>query len=439
MLVVVWPVAWVAFLPVVLIESLVALKSLHLGFRRALLVIAAANAVSTLVGIPITWLVLVIIQIMVGDHSLTHWYANDTLIQSALAVSPQAAWLGLYSDPRRMIPIAAIFLCVPFYFASVWIEYRVVRRMVANSPNQVLRFSWRANLWSYAVIFLFWAGCLATSDVGSGMPRTTAKEASVIAEIEKLGGRVYPYRGVEAEIGKLGGSAYIYEGGYDRSGIAVILSNGQVTDAALEHLQGLSHRLQWLCLNANVTDAGMERVKGLTNLRALALNESKVTDAGLENLKYLTKLRDLSLYKTRITDAGLEHIIGLTGITVLSLSEHTTDAGLERIQGLTQLHVLHLEDSQVTDAGLRYLQELTNLRSLDLANDAQVTDAGLEHIKELTRLEYLTLYDAQVTDAGLKHLEGLTKLKSLDLRGTRVTDEGVKDLQRALPNCRIER
>ena len=49
----------------------------------------------------------------------------------------------------------------------------------------------------------------------------------------------------------------------------------------------------------------------------------------------------------------------------------------------------------------------------------------------------LGLDDTKVTDAGLVHLKGLTKLEVLVLRRTKVTPAGVKQLQQALPNCKI--
>ena len=45
----------------------------------------------------------------------------------------------------------------------------------------------------------------------------------------------------------------------------------------------------------------------------------------------------------------------------------------------------------------------------------------------------------KLTDTGLVHLKGLTNLQSLSLISTKVTDAGVKDLQAALPNCKIEK
>ena len=157
---VVWPVAWLALLPVVLIESLVALKGLGLGFRRSLVVTGVANAVSTLVGIPITWFALVLLEERLGGV----WRPIDTPAQKIVAVFSQAAWLCPYEhDMHWMIPVAALILCVPFYIVSVVIEYAVVRRMVTNPSRQVRRFCCLANLASYSLIVIFWVVILMHS------------------------------------------------------------------------------------------------------------------------------------------------------------------------------------------------------------------------------------------------------------------------------------
>ena len=44
-----------------------------------------------------------------------------------------------------------------------------------------------------------------------------------------------------------------------------------------------------------------------------------------------------------------------------------------------------------------------------------------------------------MTNAGLKQLACLKGLTTLYLGATKVTDEGVAELQKALPNCRIDR
>jgi len=55
----------------------------------------------------------------------------------------------------------------------------------------------------------------------------------------------------------------------------------------------------------------------------------------------------------------------------------------------------------------------------------------------MKELKELILFDTQVTDAGLVHLEGMKGLKTLDLNKTKITDAGLKNIQQALPTCRI--
>ena len=49
----------------------------------------------------------------------------------------------------------------------------------------------------------------------------------------------------------------------------------------------------------------------------------------------------------------------------------------------------------------------------------------------------VTLANPKVTDAELKELGALKNLTTLDLRFTKVTAAGLKDLQKALLNCKI--
>ena len=69
----------------------------------------------------------------------------------------------------------------------------------------------------------------------------------------------------------------------------------------------------------------------------------------------------------------------------------------------------------------------------------KITDAGMADLKGLTNLKTLRLALTQITDAGLVHLKGLTNLESLSLFGTQVTDAGIAELQKALPNCQIQK
>lgn len=126
------------------------------------------------------------------------------------------------------------------------------------------------------------------------------------------------------------------------------------------------------------------------------------------------------------------------GILNVNRSRTLADGDLELFMVFTKLELLNLNGAQVTDTGVAHLKGLVQLRELSLER-TQITDAGLEHLTGLTQLESLDLLGTQVTDAGLACLNGLTHLKSLSLVEVNVTGMGVAKLQRALPNCKIER
>src|SRR5437870_1075211 len=123
------------------------------------------------------------------------------------------------------------------------------------------------------------------------------EQEQAIAEIKGLKGQV-----------KRDGSAA------DKPVISVDLHGTRVTDAGLEHLQGLS-KLQTLNLyNTKITDAGLAHLQSLTSLTTLYLNNTQITDAGLVHLKGLTRLQQLGLYRTQVSDEGLAHLKSLTGL-----------------------------------------------------------------------------------------------------------------------------
>ncbi|GMT49174.1 MAG: hypothetical protein IEMM0008_0713 [bacterium] len=60
-------------------------------------------------------------------------------------------------------------------------------------------------------------------------------------------------------------------------------------------------------------------------------------------------------------------------------------------------------------------------------------------LNEIKNLQELDLQRTKVTDTGLVHLKALTSLRELSFMSTQVTDVAVKDLQKALPGCRISK
>jgi hypothetical protein len=74
--------------------------------------------------------------------------------------------------------------------------------------------------------------------------------------------------------------------------------------AHVEGLKGLS--ILYVGGGGQITDAGLAHLAGLTNLASLDIEQSKVSDRGLEHLKSLTKLREISIRETKITEEGIK-------------------------------------------------------------------------------------------------------------------------------------
>jgi len=242
------------------------------------------------------------------------------------------------------------------------------------------------------------------------------------------------------------------------------LIGATVTDTGLAHLRGLAD-LESLMLRGctGFSDAGLVHLEGMVGLKELYLDQAKVTDAGLAHLRGMPRLEILGLDHAEVTDAGLVHLEGMSRLRFLNLrGTRITDAGLTRLQALKGLHSLNLEGSEVTDAGLVHLKDLARVTELWLGGP-KITDAGLAQLGEMSGLTTLGLDHARISDAGLVHLERLTGLQKLSLSGTQVTDsglvclrgltglrrlllldatpvtrEGVQQLQKALPNLKID-
>jgi hypothetical protein len=132
MLAIMWPLLFLAFIPIVLIESYVLRRYLRrVEWRESLKVCTYSNLFSTLIGIPLTWAVLVVVEIFLMFLSDSVPLSDVPLIVIFIVESP---WLvPKVSD--WSIPLAGMLLLIPFYFASIWSEHLIVRRLMGQSHN----------------------------------------------------------------------------------------------------------------------------------------------------------------------------------------------------------------------------------------------------------------------------------------------------------------
>jgi hypothetical protein len=149
MLAIFWPFLWVAFIPITFIESFVVQRIIRIPFKTTFYAVLVANALSTIVGIPLTWFALLFSSLFIQIVGF------GEIVPSVLINAP---WIGPAGpEMTRMVATAALILCVPFFFASVGIEYLMMRKMLKGKTENIGSACWVANTISYALIMAFWA------------------------------------------------------------------------------------------------------------------------------------------------------------------------------------------------------------------------------------------------------------------------------------------
>ena len=154
MIFLIMPAFAMSLAPIIIIEAIYLIKKLHLPKITAAKTTIISNLVSTIVGIPITWLILVIIQMLTGGGSA---YGINTLFTKVLAVTWQAPWLLPYEPELKwMVPVAGLVLLIPFFFASWWSEYFVTKKIHKDIEASILKTCVRnANVITYSLLSLW--------------------------------------------------------------------------------------------------------------------------------------------------------------------------------------------------------------------------------------------------------------------------------------------
>lgn len=149
MIAIVWPVSWLAYIPIVLVEWGLACRIMKIPARRGLAVSAVGNLASTLLAIPVLW------ALMLAAGAMAPFRSPDSFLGVVNTVIVHSAWLAPWgSGPHWRVPAAAITLCVPFYFGSVATEYLVARGYLRRAYPEARcgRWAWVANGVTYGAI-----------------------------------------------------------------------------------------------------------------------------------------------------------------------------------------------------------------------------------------------------------------------------------------------
>jgi len=145
----VWPGSWAGLLLIIPVEAVIGVCFIGFGRKQAVKISTYANLISTLLGIPLAYIGLIMVAVLTE-----HWgEGSNSGLDRLYDVTLGSA--GGFEYPDWTAPCARMFLCIPFFFVSVWSEYLLARKMLPKDDRpRALRWSWRANITSYSLIFL---------------------------------------------------------------------------------------------------------------------------------------------------------------------------------------------------------------------------------------------------------------------------------------------
>jgi hypothetical protein len=155
MLMLVFPAAFFLLMPIVAIETWIARRITHVSAKRRFFGVLAANSASTIVGWPLTWIILALLQLFVIPGGNSGDFKFPPPFDVIATVTLGAAWLppdegNLY----WMIPTAAMVLLIPAFFVTILTEGLVLRFFWPELVSKERKsFVWAANIASYGLLY----------------------------------------------------------------------------------------------------------------------------------------------------------------------------------------------------------------------------------------------------------------------------------------------
>jgi len=152
------PLMVCALLPAILVEAYVGKPLLKVSYGRSAWVFSVANVASTIVGVPAAWMAMFGLEFIFGTAvgPLVSEKALAAPVSKVIAVIMSSAWLApVESDLYWAVPLAAMVLLIPSFFASWYLEAFVLDLMMVDEEWPTVRSaSFKANLASYSLLFV---------------------------------------------------------------------------------------------------------------------------------------------------------------------------------------------------------------------------------------------------------------------------------------------
>ena len=160
MIMVLEPLFFILFLPIILVEAWV--FKCHFpdaSWKTLLKANFWSNFISTIAGIPFAWIISVCMMCLVNFVIPIH--QGEGFWRYCLEVTLGAAWLVSEQPSYWTGPVAILVLLIPCFYISVWIEGKSIKNTLQQYGEEQLKVVTRkANIASYGLLYLVVLGYL---------------------------------------------------------------------------------------------------------------------------------------------------------------------------------------------------------------------------------------------------------------------------------------
>jgi len=157
MIVLTYPAMILLLIPVSIIEAVVYSQKLGITFKNTMWPSFVSNLVSTIVGIPIAWLLLLLIELVT---TFGRPFDLSTFFGQIMTVALQSAWFmppntNAGSAMSWMLPLTFVVGLIPAFFISIWIEARIVMKFFKEKDGvEIKKVVKKANIYSYGALII---------------------------------------------------------------------------------------------------------------------------------------------------------------------------------------------------------------------------------------------------------------------------------------------
>ena len=149
-----FPAMLIALLPIVFIEAVVINRTIAIPFRKIFIPCGIANAVSTIIGFPLAWSLLLGLELLTIRGNCGPGF--ETFLSSITTAIFESAWLCVWEKQLHwMIPVAFINCLIVAFFISVLVEYFVFRKLlVGQEISNIKKATYKSNLMTYSLLIV---------------------------------------------------------------------------------------------------------------------------------------------------------------------------------------------------------------------------------------------------------------------------------------------